>query len=112
MLYAQDQINEELISQEFASHKMDQQTANIDEFDVSQAIELYLEGYFRGFGNDLPPSGLYQRVLHEMEKPLIECVPSGHKGNQLRAAELLGLNRNTLRDKIRKLDIRVIRTSE
>ncbi|MCF6197804.1 MAG: nitrogen regulation protein NR(I) [Hyphomicrobiaceae bacterium] len=112
VLYAQDQINEELIAQEFVSQDLDQQKADIDNFDVSQAIEHYLVGYFRGYGNSLPPPGLYQRVLHEMEKPLLSACLAATKGNQLRAAELLGLNRNTLRDKIRKLDIRVIRTSE
>ena len=57
----------------------------------------------------LPSRGLYTRVLHEMERPLIALTLSATRGNQIRAAEILGLNRNTLRKKIRELDIEVVR---
>jgi DNA-binding protein Fis len=89
-----------------------EENAKNEEFDVSESIEHYLADYFREYGGNLPPSGLYQRILVQMEKPLITAALTATRGNQLRAAELLGLNRNTLRDKIRKLDIKVIRTSE
>jgi two-component system, NtrC family, nitrogen regulation response regulator GlnG len=112
VLYGQDLITEDLIAAEFSSHATGQAIAVSDEFDVSEAIEHYLAGYFQSYGNDLPPSGLYQRVLQEMEKPLLTACLTATRGNQLRAAELLGLNRNTLRDKIRKLDIKVIKTSD
>jgi len=52
---------------------------------------------------------LYDRVLHEMERPLISLCLTATRGNQIRAAEVLGLNRNTLRKKIRELDIPVVR---
>jgi two-component system nitrogen regulation response regulator GlnG len=48
-------------------------------------------------------------VLREIERPLIELSLAATRGNQIRAAELLGLNRNTLRKKIRELDIEVVR---
>jgi len=48
-------------------------------------------------------------VLREVERPLISLSLEATRGNQLKAARLLGLNRNTLRKKIRKLDIRVAR---
>ena len=48
-------------------------------------------------------------MLREVERPLISLSLSVTRGNQIRAAELLGLNRNTLRKKIRELDIQVIR---
>ncbi len=55
-------------------------------------------------------SGLYLEVLQEIERPLISEILSATRGNQLRAASILGLNRNTLRKKIRDLDIDVIRS--
>ena len=57
----------------------------------------------------LPPAGLYDRVLREIERPLIQLSLSATRGNQLKAAQLLGLNRNTLRKKVRELDIDVAR---
>jgi len=57
----------------------------------------------------LPAAGLYDRVLREVERPLILLTLAATRGNQIRAAQLLGLNRNTLRKKIRELDIEVMR---
>ena len=65
---------------------------------------------FRSFGADLPPVGLYHRLLRELEAPLIAATLATTRGNQIKAAEVLGLNRNTLRKKIRDLDLRTIRT--
>jgi two-component system, NtrC family, nitrogen regulation response regulator GlnG len=48
-------------------------------------------------------------VLREIERPLIQLSLSATRGNQLKAAQLLGLNRNTLRKKVRELDIDVAR---
>ena len=69
-----------------------------------------MQKYFAAFGDDLPPSGVYERVLPEFEKPLLLACLTATRGNQIRAAELLGLNRNTLRKKIRELNISVYRT--
>jgi two-component system, NtrC family, nitrogen regulation response regulator GlnG len=76
---------------------------------LGAAVELHLERYFRHHGGVLPPPGLYDRVLREVEMPLIALTLSATRGNQLRASELLGINRNTLRKKIRELDIPVTR---
>ena len=78
--------------------------------DLSESIERFLADYFVSFGQDLPPSGLYNRVLRKVESPLITAALAATRGNQIRAADLLGLNRNTLRKKIRDLGIKVIRT--
>ena len=59
--------------------------------------------------NALPPPGLYHRILREIEVPLITAALAATRGNQIRAAELLGLNRNTLRKKVNDLDIRLMR---
>ena len=60
----------------------------------------------------MPPTGLYDRILAEIERPLIERCLLACQGNQIKAADLLGLNRNTLRKKIRDLGITVLRGSE
>ena len=60
--------------------------------------------------NGVPPPGLYHRILREIEVPLLTAALAATRGNQIRAADLLGLNRNTLRKKIRDLDIQVYRT--
>lgn len=64
------------------------------------AVEAHLSQYFASFGEGLPPDGLYDRILAEVEAPLIRLALAAVHGNQLRAAELLGINRNTLRKKM------------
>jgi len=76
---------------------------------LSAAVEHHLARYFAMHGDQLPPAGLYDRVLREIELPLIALTLSATRGNQVRAAEMLGINRNTLRKKIRDLDISVTR---
>jgi two-component system nitrogen regulation response regulator GlnG len=78
--------------------------------DLSESVERFLSDYFVSFGQELPPSGLYNRVLRKVESPLITAALAATRGNQIRAADLLGLNRNTLRKKIRDLGIKVIKT--
>ena len=78
--------------------------------DLSEQVERYLATYFGTFGRDLPPAGLYDRVIRQVEQPLLSAALTATRGNQIRAAELLGLNRNTLRSRIKALDIRVFRT--
>jgi two-component system, NtrC family, nitrogen regulation response regulator GlnG len=78
--------------------------------DLSEQIERYLAGHFAGYGRELPPPGLYDRILQHVERPLLMAALTATRGNQIRAAALLGLNRNTLRKKIRDLDIQVFRT--
>ena len=84
-------------------------TSQVEVDDLGGAVEAYLERYFNSFGEDLPDAGLYERVLREIEKPLVSQALAATKGNQIKASELLGLNRNTLRKKIRELDIQVTR---
>jgi two-component system nitrogen regulation response regulator GlnG len=76
---------------------------------LSAAILRHLKRYFDLHGGALPPPGLYDRILHEMELPLIEIALDATGGNQAKCADLLGINRNTLRKKITDLDIRVTR---
>jgi two-component system nitrogen regulation response regulator GlnG len=76
---------------------------------LSGDVERHLRRYFDLHGFDLPPAGLYGRVLHEIEVPLIEIALDATSGNQAKCADLLGINRNTLRKKISELDIKVTR---
>ncbi len=76
---------------------------------LSTSIESHLKRYFDLHGNALPPAGLYDRILKEVELPLIALSLAATRGNQLKTAELLGINRNTLRKKIASLDIQVTR---
>jgi len=79
---------------------------------LQEAINRHLKKYFDAhLPHDLPPPGLYNRILRELERPLIELSLEATKGNQIKASDLLGLNRNTLRKKIKDLDIEVVRGS-
>ncbi len=78
---------------------------------LSGAVERHLAAYFATFDDGLPPAGLYHRILREVEYPLLTAALAATRGNQIRAADLLGVNRNTLRKKIRDLDIQVFRGS-
>ena len=74
------------------------------------SVEHHLAALFKAHGDDLPPAGLYHRILRDVEGPLISAALAATRGNQIKAAELLGLNRNTLRKKVRELDIRLMRS--
>lgn len=76
---------------------------------LSSSVARHLRRYFDLHGNMLPPPGLYARILREVEAPLIEIALDATGGNQAKCADLLGINRNTLRKKITDLDIQVTR---
>jgi len=76
---------------------------------LSDSVARHLRRYFDLHGTQLPPPGLYARILKELELPLIEIALDATSGNQAKCADLLGINRNTLRKKITDLDIRVTR---
>ncbi|MBV0912121.1 response regulator [Anianabacter salinae] len=76
---------------------------------LSASVAKHLRRYFDLHGGVLPPPGLYQRILKEVEMPLIEIALDATGGNQAKCADLLGINRNTLRKKITDLDIQVTR---
>ncbi|MFQ6552207.1 response regulator [Aestuariibius insulae] len=76
---------------------------------LSASVARHLRRYFDLHGGVLPPPGLYQRILREVELPLLEIALDATGGNQAKCADLLGINRNTLRKKITDLDIRVTR---
>ena len=76
---------------------------------LGASVERHLQRYFDLHGDTLPPPGLYARILREVEQPLIEIALAATFGNQAKCADLLGINRNTLRKKITDLEIEVTR---
>ncbi|MBI6629039.1 PAS domain-containing protein [Pontibaca sp. S1109L] len=76
---------------------------------LSEAITRHLQRYFDLHDDMLPAQGLYGRILREVEIPLIEVALDATGGNQAKCADLLGINRNTLRKKITSHDIEVTR---
>ncbi len=121
-LYPQEVISEQLVDMElsaeasYASASSAKVAASLaavpgaEVLPLATAVERHLSKLFGAHGEALPPPGLYHRVLRELEQPLISATLAATRGNQIKAAELLGLNRNTLRKKIRDLDIRLMRS--
>jgi two-component system nitrogen regulation response regulator GlnG len=111
-LYPQEIIGIGLIDQELAPQAVSlAEEEKPSEDNLQDSVERFLDKYFGEFGETLPPPGLYHRILREVEYPLIGAALAATRGNQIKAAELLGVNRNTLRKKIRDLDVQVIRSS-
>jgi two-component system nitrogen regulation response regulator GlnG len=74
-----------------------------------RAVERHIRDFLAGHDGGTTPSDVYDRVIAEVERPLIRLTLAATRGNQIKAAAMLGLNRNTLRKKIRDLDIPVVR---
>ncbi len=112
-LYPQETLTASVIDAELAQPAP--AIAAVDEpkgkASLSLSVEQHLMRYFAGFPDGQPPPGLYHRILREIEHPLLSAALAATRGNQIKAAEMLGLNRNTLRKKVRDLDIPVIRSS-
>ena len=72
--------------------------------ELSNSVKLSLEQYFKDL-NGQPPHAVYNMVLGCIEKPLLEHIMQHASGNQSKAAEILGLNRNTLRKKLQQYNI-------
>ena len=113
-LYAQDTFGIDAIESELP------ETVGVDsgisfqegEGGLSDSVGHQLKSYFAAHKGGIPPAGLYDRVLREIERPLISMTLEATNGNQIKAAAVLGLNRNTLRKKIRLLEIQVTRKKQ
>ncbi|MEL6920830.1 MAG: helix-turn-helix domain-containing protein, partial [Pseudomonadota bacterium] len=117
-LYPQDEIDADIIASELQASEEDRSSATksvtagaaSQNQTIGEAVESNMQKYFASFGDDLPPPGLYHRILSEVEYPLIIATLTATRGNQIRAAEVLGLNRNTLRKKIRDLNVSIFKS--
>ena len=110
-LYTDDVIGSDIIRQEFEQNRTEPASPHKGDETLSISVERHLSKYFDAHRDELPSPGLYDRILREIERPLISLTLSATSGNQLRAAKVLGLNRNTLRKKIHDLQIDVVRGS-
>jgi two-component system nitrogen regulation response regulator GlnG len=113
VLYSESVIDRRIVSAALAEQEPAHaaRTNGSDET-LSQSVERHLDGYFKAHPHGLPASGLYDRILREVERPLLALSLHATRGNQIRAAELLGLNRNTLRKKLRELDLQPSRSAK
>ena len=109
VLHSGDLISADVVAAELSEPLPVSDGAERDDDDLSAMVERHLSCYFAQHGGNLPPPGLYDRILADVERPLLSACLVATRGNQIRAAELLGLNRNTLRKKIRDLGLEVMR---
>jgi Fis family transcriptional regulator len=77
----------------------------INENEIARCVRKAMDGYFRDLDGERP-CAIYDMVISSVERPLLELVLSRVEGNQTRAAQLLGMNRNTLRKKIKEYGIK------
>ncbi|MEQ1769039.1 MAG: nitrogen regulation protein NR(I) [Devosia sp.] len=110
-LYADESISREIVQTELNISDRQSIAANPGPVDVSMAVETHVAQLLREHEPNLPPAGLYDRVIDKVEAPLIAMVLNACGGNQIKAADLLGLNRNTLRKKIRAHNIEIVKQS-
>jgi two-component system nitrogen regulation response regulator GlnG len=109
-LYSQEIIDVDVVEPELSEIVATPAASDVPASEgMGQAVERHLREYFSAHKDGLPAGGLYDRVLREIERPLINLTLAATRGNQIKASQLLGLNRNTLRKKIRELDIEVVR---
>lgn len=106
-----DEISAATVEQEFAMQKLPGGDENPGSYhSLSEFVENHMVQYFASFQPNLPPDGLYHRVVQQVEAPLINATLAATGGNQIKAANLLGINRNTLRTRIKELGLSVVKT--
>jgi len=110
-LYADEQISAEIVQNELNIVDRPSVSAVSGPMDISMAVETHVGQLLREHEPNLPPPGMYQRVIDKVEAPLIAMALNACGGNQIKAADLLGLNRNTLRKKIRTHSIEIVKHS-
>src|ERR1700712_3147715 len=113
-LYPQETITGEVINVELSDIAQDSEShtgngAASGTEKLAGAVERHIRQFLAAHEDGLAPSGIYDRVIAEVERPLIQMTLAATRGNQIKAAAMLGLNRNTLRKKIRDLEIPVVR---
>ena len=109
-LYSQESISIEVIEAELSEFNPIDQDQNYILSNISEVIETLASDCLNLQKDNSEKGDLYNLILKEIEKPLISYVLNISRGNQLKCANILGLNRNTLRKKINELNIPVTRT--
>ncbi len=110
-LYPQETINADVIAAELVETGGDLEpvASGGSPESLAVAVERHIRSFLAANRDGIPMRDIYDRVIAEVERPLIQMTLSATRGNQIKAAAMLGLNRNTLRKKIRDLDIPVVR---
>ncbi len=110
-LYAQETITDEVIGTELLETGIDAEQPHHSggPEPLALAVERHIRQFLAASRDGMPMRDIYDQVIAEVERPLIQMTLSATRGNQIKAASMLGLNRNTLRKKIRDLDIPVVR---
>lgn len=111
-LYSEETISSDVIRAELNDGQENTEITASSQGGLSEAVDAHIRTYFNAHDGELPAAGLYNRILREVERPLIIQTLQVTRGNQVKASEVLGLNRNTLRKKIRELGIPIIKGSE
>ncbi len=101
------QIETEMTSQALMLRSAPESLPLLQNISLGDVVTQYLQQYFKAHEGDLPAAGLYERIVKEVEKPLILLSLQATRHNQIKAAQLLGINRNTLRKKIKDLEIEI-----
>ena len=109
-LYSQESISIEVIEAELSEFNPIDQDQNPILSNISEVIELLASDCLNLQKDNVEKGDLYNLILKEIERPLISYVLNISRGNQLKCANILGLNRNTLRKKINELNIPVMRS--
>jgi two-component system nitrogen regulation response regulator GlnG len=108
-LYPQEIIGSDAVANELAEASAPEADSPRTPETLEQSVERHLAGFMSAHRDGMPIRDLYDRVLAEVERPLLRLALSATRGNQIKAAAMLGLNRNTLRKKLRELDLPVVR---
>jgi two-component system nitrogen regulation response regulator GlnG len=108
-LTPQETITAELIAAELTDPGPAHATLEGGAEALAHAVERHIRAMLSGSTDGIPTRDIYDQVLAEVERPLIRMTLAATRGNQIKAAAMLGLNRNTLRKKIRDLEIPVVR---
>jgi two-component system, NtrC family, nitrogen regulation response regulator GlnG len=108
-LYPQETIDEHAVDAELAEAEVTAEGTPRAAETLEQAVERHLKAFVSAHKDGVPVRDLHDRVMAEVERPLLRLALSATRGNQIKAAAMLGLNRNTLRKKLRELELPVVR---
>jgi two-component system nitrogen regulation response regulator GlnG len=109
-LHAQETITAEVVDRDLAeAAPATEEDGSAASEPLTRAMERHIRQFLTAHEEGLMGNDIYDRVIAEVERPLIQLTLLATRGNQIKAAAMLGLNRNTLRKKIRDLDVPVVR---
>ena len=116
ILHPQETVTQEVIDAEIRNSTQFRRgvsDASNGEFsNLRSAAQYFVDRYFEDYRHASPPPGIHRQFVEEVEYPIITATLAHTNGNQIKTAELLGINRNTLRKKIRQYGIRIVKTAK